>query len=335
MKKSHRYNKFYHIFTKSWYLPQWWNFLLIPLSWVYHIVILLRRALYQWGVFKQHSFPIPIIIVGNITVGGTGKTPLVIYLVEQLRAQGFRPAVISRGYGSKVKGVKAVHLDSSVKEVGDEPLLIKLRTDCPVFVASQREKAIAAILQNTDANVIISDDGLQHYAINRDIEIVVLDGMRRFGNGLLLPAGPLRERIGRLNQVDFVVNNGDERTNEIMMSLAVDKLIHLKTNKSVSLAKFEGKEVRAIAGIGHPKRFFNTLISQGIKVIPHAFPDHHFYRASDLNFGDDLPILMTEKDRIKCMHCVEDNMYYLTVKIDLPDAFIEQVLEKLVRLKVR
>jgi tetraacyldisaccharide 4'-kinase len=339
MKKQKHKNRLYYFLTNSWYSLQWWNFLLLPFSFFYYAIISCRRLCYRLGVFKRHKFSVPnkfsvpIIIVGNITVGGTGKTPLVIYLIEQLRNHGFRPAVISRGYGRKTKYAKEVHVDSSVGEVGDEPLLIKLRTQCPVFVASRREKAIAAILKHTDANIIISDDGLQHYAMDRDIEIVVLDGLRRFGNGFLLPAGPLREPVGRLDQVDFVVNNGDDRVNEIMLSLAVDKLVHLKTGKPVSLQDFEGKQVNAIAGIGHPKRFFNTLISQGIKVIPHSFPDHYFYRASDLNFANDLPMLMTEKDRIKCMHCMTDNMYYLTVKVELSDSFMAQLLEKLVRLK--
>jgi tetraacyldisaccharide 4'-kinase len=333
MKKSKYKRKLHHLFIQSWYTREWWNCLLLPLSLIYYGIISLRRFLYRTRLFKRYSSPIPLIIVGNITVGGTGKTPLVIYLVEQLRAQGLRPAVISRGYGRKTKYAKEVKLDSPVGDVGDEPLLIKLRTQCPVFVATHRAKAITAILKHTDANIIISDDGLQHYGMDRNIEIVVLDGMRRFGNGFLLPAGPLRERVGRLNEVDFVVNNGDDRVNEVMMTLTIGELFHLKTNTTVNLQDFVGKQVHAIAGIGHPKRFFNTLISMGIKVIPHTFPDHYFYRACDLAFDDDLPILMTEKDRVKCMHAISDKMYYLTVSAELPDSFISQVLEKLMRIK--
>lgn len=318
-----------NILLKSWYYRHWWNYLLLPFACIFYIISVFRRCFYSIGIFKQYKIALPVIVVGNITVGGTGKTPLVIYLVEQLKQHGFRPAVISRGYGRRNRHLQFVTADSSVRLVGDEPLVIAQRTQCPVVVCPNRVEAARAVMEKTDANIIISDDGLQHYALARDIEIVVIDGMRRLGNGMLLPAGPLREPASRMSSIDFIINNGDDRKNEIEMNLIVDQCFHLPTRQAVALTDFVGKTVHAVAGIGNPKRFFNTLIAAGIKIIPHDFSDHHFFTEQELNFGDDLLIFMTEKDAVKCTTFFNPKMYCVTVNAHLPDCFMPQLLAKL------
>lgn len=329
MKKTKSSHFLYNFITNSWYHPQWWNYLLFPLSLLFYFSVYIRRFFYKLGILKKHKFDVPIIVVGNITVGGAGKTPLVIHLVEELRKRGYRPAVVSRGYGRTNHHVETVMINSVAQNVGDEPLLIMQRTLCPVFVAKRRELAIKEILTTTDCNLIICDDGLQYHALHRDIEIVVVDGLRRFGSGMLLPSGPLREPMKRLQEVDFTVNNGDIRENEVSMKLIIDNAFYLKTREMVDLKTYVGKTVHAIAGIGHPKRFFNTLIAMGIKVLPHAMPDHHYYSIHDFNFEDELPIFMTEKDMVKCSHFANNKMIYVTVKTEVPDSFIEQIEAKL------
>jgi tetraacyldisaccharide 4'-kinase len=329
MKPSKPKHFIYEFVTNSWYHPQWWNYLLMPISWIFLLLVKLRLFFYRHRFFKTYRFNIPVIVVGNITVGGAGKTPLVIHLVEQLRKRGFRPAVVSRGYGRKKRSVAMVEVNSSAQWVGDEPLLIMQRTLCPVFVANRRELAIQEAIKKTDCNLVICDDGLQYSALHRDVEIVVVDGLRRFGSGMLLPAGPLREPMHRLTEVDFIVNNGDVRENEVSMNLTIQQAFRLKTREAVDLQEYVGKTVHAIAGIGYPKRFFNTLIAMGIKVIPHAMPDHHYYSARDFNFPDDLPIFMTEKDMVKCHAFANDRMIYVTVVTEVPDSFIQQIVDKL------
>lgn len=327
--------RLYHFVQNAWYHRHWWNYFFWPFSIVFFLASRLRRWFYE-VLFRRPDFSIPVIVIGNLTVGGTGKTPLVIYLAEQLQARGFRPAIVSRGYGRQSCLPLKVEDTTGPEEVGDEPLLIYRRTGCPVFVCKKRNLAIKRALEQTSANVIIADDGLQHYAMRRHIEIVVLDGTLRFGNGLLLPAGPLREPISRLKEVDFVVNNGDQRENEVLMTFQVEKTIHCSTGKTVSLETFIGQTVHAVAGIGNPKRFFNTLIAMGIKVISHEFPDHHFYKPSDLQFEKDLPILMTEKDQVKCTQFMTDRMYVVAIRPQLADAsWIEKVVAKLSTWEVK
>ena len=276
--------------------------ILLPLSCLFCFVSKVRASLYRIKFFKAYTAPVPIIVVGNITVGGTGKTPLIIELVNQLQSIGRKPGVISRGYGGIASSwPQLVEKDSTAIQVGDEPKLIHERTACPVSVGPNRQRDIELLLSKHNCDVILSDDGLQHYALQRDIEIVVVDAQRKFGNGFCLPAGPLRERQSRLQQVDLVLLNGGESS-----QLSFDLLptfcepINRPNVKDKALSEFAGKTVHAIAGIGNPPRFFNMLRALDIQVIEHEFADHASIEESDILFNDDLPVLMTEKDAVKC-----------------------------------
>ncbi len=254
---------------------------------------------------RAQAQSVPVIVVGNISVGGTGKTPFVIWLIELLRAQGWRPGVISRGYGGRAPHYPyAVDANSDPAHSGDEPLLIAQRCACPVVVAPQRCAAVELLLKSADVDIIVADDGLQHYALARDLEICIVDGARGLGNGALLPAGPLREPASRLSEVDLVVVNGAGWSAAglapLRMGLQAVAAQNLLDKASRPLGDFAGQRVHAVAGIGHPPRFFDTLRGVGIQVVEHAFSDHHAYTAGDLQFGDGLPVLMTEKDAVKC-----------------------------------
>ncbi|HET6905529.1 MAG TPA: tetraacyldisaccharide 4'-kinase [Rhodanobacteraceae bacterium] len=308
--------------------PRW----TLPVAALYRAVSSLRRALYRRGWKRSERLPVPVVVVGNITVGGAGKTPLVIALVDALRGRGFRPGVVSRGYGGSAQTHMLRDDDPAPRVVGDEPALIKLRTRAPVAIARDRPRA-ARLLLDAGANVVIADDGLQHYALGRDVEICVVDGARRFGNARLLPAGPLREPLSRLKGVDFVVCNGGEpRADEIAMRLRAEDASALREPSSIcALRSFAGGRVHAVAGIGNPARFFTALREHGMDVIEHAFADHHAYTAHDLRFGDDLPVLMTEKDAVKCRGFAQANWWAVPVLAMLPDGFFGQITEKLVR----
>lgn len=285
-----------------WYDKSGVTLLLLPLSWLFCFVATLRRILYGIGIIKVHHLPVPVIIVGNVSVGGTGKTPLVTWLVELLREQGYTPGIVSRGYGGGASNwPQQVRADSDPRMVGDEAVLLSRRTACPMAVGPNRVEAANALLSHTDCDVIVADDGLQHYALGRDIEIVVVDGVRRFGNQHCLPAGPLREPLSRLKTVDLVITNGVAGSHEYHMELVPTRLNNLQSpTRNMTLDNFSGKTVHAVAGIGHPARFFRQLESHGLTVIEHPFPDHHPFTAEDINFPDDLPVLMTEKDAVKC-----------------------------------
>jgi len=287
----------------------------------------IRRALYSAGLLPRMRLPVPVIVVGNITVGGTGKTPLVIALVEGLRARGRKPGVISRGYGGSARGVARVDARSDPRVVGDKARLIFDATGAPVGVGRDRVAAGRALLASGDVDVLVADDGLQHYRLQRDIEICVIDGERRFGNGRLLPAGPLREPVSRLDRVDFRVCNGDEpRSGETAMTLSGETAVALDdVARSRPLRDFAGQRVHAVAGIGNPGRFFAHLRAAGIDVIEHPFADHHAYITGDLDFGDDLPILMTEKDAVKCRPSARSDSWSVPVRARLPAAFAENV----------
>lgn len=323
--------------------PDYWynNKLKVPLSArllsrVYEFVSQSRRRhfrTHQQSVFKS---PVPLIVVGNITAGGTGKTPLVIALAEFLQQQGFIPGIISRGYGGKgATHPQSVTVQSNPQIVGDEPVLIANRTSLPVVVDPKRKRGIEFLLEENPAiNVIISDDGLQHYAMGRDIEIAVIDGDRRFGNEMLLPAGPLREKISRLAEVDFCITNGSaQNSGEFAMALQLHNARSLVTGEVVSLQVFNSSKVHAVAGIGNPQRFFNALQQQGIALIPHAYPDHYQFQKNDLCFTDNLPVLITEKDAVKCTHFKLNNVWVVPVTTVLPESFFKQLLEKLRNIK--
>jgi tetraacyldisaccharide 4'-kinase len=290
------------------------------------------RRLYH-TLLPPQALRAPVIVVGNLTVGGTGKTPLTLWLVERLRVAGRHPGVISRGYGASGKSPAEVTLDSDPAVVGDEPVLIARRGQCPVWVGRRRTEAGRALLAaHPEVDVILSDDGLQHYALARDLEIVVIDGKRGFGNGLLLPAGPLREARSRLASVDaLVVNGGDLRelagARAYAMHLQGSRLYSLtEPTRCVTPDHFTDRAVHAVAAIGHPGRFFETLGRLGITVMPHAFPDHHLFRREDLPDGT---VIMTEKDAVKCAAFGNADMWVLAVDAAVSDGLEQQVLEKL------
>lgn len=305
--------------------------LLWPFSLLFSIAVRMRRQLYQLKLLKSAPVSAPVIVVGNISVGGAGKTPLVAQLVILLRESGYDPGVISRGYGGQSKEwPRHVTLDADPRQVGDEPVLLAKRCGCPVVVGPDRVAAARALLANHNCNVIVSDDGLQHYRLQRDIEIAVVDGWRRLGNGACLPAGPLREPPSRLRTVDFVVGNGAARGGEYLMSLRGDTVVNLADALvSAALSSFQKSTVHAVAGIGDPQRFFDHLRHARLRLIEHPFPDHHLFRAEDLRFPEDFPVLMTEKDAIKCRTFANEDWWYAPVSAHLDPEFEEQLLKKL------
>ncbi len=302
-----------------------------PLSLLFGAVARARRWLYRRGLLKSAEVGVPVIVVGNISVGGTGKTPLVARLVELLREAGYQPGVISRGYGGQsTQWPQQVKPDSDPRQVGDEPVLLARRCRCPVVVGPDRVAAARALFATYDCNVIVSDDGLQHYRLRRDLEIAVVDGFRRLGNAACLPAGPLREPPSRLREVDFVVGNGAARGGEYLMSLRGETAVNLgDPGISSTLAGFRGGTVHAVAGIGDPGRFFEHLRHARLRLIEHPFPDHHVFRPEDLHFREDLPVLMTEKDAVKCRTFATDGCWYVPVGAQLDPEFEEQVLKRL------
>lgn len=311
---------------KSWYKSGSVNLLLWPVSVVFRLLSSMRRTFYRLGIFHRHALSVPVIIVGNISVGGTGKTPLVIWLVNHLRNRGVHAGVISRGYGGSAQHwPQYVRGDSDTAVVGDEPVLIAKRAQCPVAVAPKRILAAKALLKHAKCDVIISDDGLQHYALMRDMEFVVVDGVRRFGNGYCLPAGPLREPRSRLKTVDFVVCNGLPARDEYAMSLTPSGLVNLRDEERVEeLSFFRGKQIHAVAGIGNPSRFFSMLQRLGFDVIEHPFPDHHAFQVEDIRFDDGKPVVMTEKDAVKCRRFASDNYWYIAVEAELSADFVSE-----------
>lgn len=309
--------------------------LLLPLSWLYGLVSNAIRLCYRLGLKRTWRAPVPVVVVGNLTAGGNGKTPVVIWLVEQLQQRGIRVGVVSRGYGGKAASYPLLlNPDTTTAEAGDEPVLIYRRTGVPVAVSPVRADAVRAILDSYDVQIIVTDDGLQHYQLARDIEIVVVDGVRRFGNGWWLPAGPMRERAGRLATVDAViVNGGVPQAGEIPMRLEPGQAVNLRTGERCSVTHLQN--VVAMAGIGHPPRFFATLEACGVhpqKCVPLA--DHQALTQEDvsalLHHGQTL--IMTEKDAVKCRSFAEDNWWYLPVDTHLSGTEPEALLAKLVSL---
>ena len=295
---------------KAWLERRWYAAELAPLA--------LRPLAALYGLIADRiaiskkaqgvRLPVPVVVVGNISVGGTGKTPVTIWLIEQARALGFRPGVISRGYGGRAASYPLrVTASTDPAECGDEPALIARRTGAPVAVAPDRVAAGRLLIEQDDVDLLIADDGLQHYRLMRDLEFCVIDGARGLGNGARLPAGPLREPASRLTSVDAVIVNGPlaaappaHGQPQLAMRLGVERALSLQTGEAMPLSSFKGQQVRAIAGIGNPQRFFAALEAHGLVVIPQPFPDHHRYTRADLAFGDDAPVLMTEKDAVKC-----------------------------------
>ncbi len=313
---------------KFWYRRGAIAWLLWPLSLVFAAGVLIRRLLYVIRIFKSAHPGVPVIVVGNITVGGSGKTPLVIWIAEFLKSKGWSPAIISRGYGARVDAPRAATVASEASEVGDEPIVLARRSGCPVWIGPDRVQ-VADVLRaaQPEVNVLVLDDGLQHYRMRRDIEIAVVD-TRGLGNGFMLPAGPLREPALRLRTVDAVVGHGTAR--DFAMRLEGEEL-HRMTDarERRPLKSFAGQKVHAAAGIGDPNRFFLQLGAAGVKVIPHPFPDHHAFSARDLEFGDELPVLLTEKDAVKLRTVARPNWWVLPVSAKLDPGFGAWLLKKL------
>lgn len=315
--------------------------LLLPFTLLFIILTLLRRFFYRIGFFSSYKVSAPVIIVGNIGIGGNGKTPVVIFLIEQCSKLGLNVGVVSRGYGGEAPYYPYLLNDSStVKEAGDEPILIYKRCDIPVAVGSDRVAA-AKLLIEQGCNIIVADDGLQHYRLDRDIELIVVDGKRKFGNGFLLPAGPLREGKWRLNTVDYVITNESSKTNNkvkqavnhLEMVLCPQFVCNLKTGEKVSLQLFikEHQKINAMAGIGDPERFFTTLRTQKF-IIEHAlgFVDHHHFTKEDVShLSKTIPLLMTEKDAVKCQPFAKEHWWYVPVGAEFSEQKIKPLLAKI------
>jgi tetraacyldisaccharide 4'-kinase len=299
---------------------------LLPLSLLFRGLVALRRVGYRVGLLRSRRFPVPLIVVGNISVGGTGKTPLVIWLAGHLRRQGWRPGIVSRGYGGRARRwPQQVRPDSDTAIVGDEAVMLAARTGCPMCVGPDRPAAVQALLAHTAVDIVIADDGLQHYALGRDLEIAVVDGGRRLGNGFLLPAGPLREPASRLKTVDMVVVNGQGSEGEYAMKLFQPQLRALHGDGRAQLDDFAGRAVHAVAGIGNPQRFFELLARHAIEVRAHAFADHHAFTRADLAFDDGLPVLMTEKDAVKCRRLPCRDCWVVQVEAQPDAAFVHRL----------
>jgi tetraacyldisaccharide 4'-kinase len=318
---------------KHWYRLSWLSLLLLPLAGLFRLVVAARRSAYRIGLLRSHDAGVPVIVVGNITAGGTGKTPLVIWLCALLRRHGRQPGIVSRGYGGDGR-LQAVTPDTDPAMVGEEPVLLALRTACPVWIGRDRAQAARHLLAaNPGCDVIVGDDGLQHYALKRQFEIAVVDGQRRLGNGLPLPSGPLREPASRLREVDAVVVNGD--TTPAMpgahaMALEGASFRRLDGGDGMRDADaFRGEAVHAVAGIGNPERFFAHLRRLGMTVVAHPFPDHHAFTPADIDFGDGRAVILTEKDAIKCRRFGRENHWVLAVGANVAPALAERILENL------
>jgi tetraacyldisaccharide 4'-kinase len=324
--------------TALWYRESAGFSMLAPLGWLYGWVMALRRAAYASGLFKVQRAGKPLIVVGNLTVGGTGKTPLVAWLAQQLGLTGLRVGIVSRGYGRSGTAPEGVHAESSWRDVGDEPMLLASLTGCDVVVARDRF-AGARQLVALGVDVIIADDGLQHLRLARDCEIVVIDGARGFGNGRLLPAGPLREPASRVRNAGIVVVNGTPE--HASLRAGVDGSLQMslfggEAHRVDGLAApeplehFRGRRVHAVAGIGNPQRFFRDLRARGLDLVEHPFPDHHPFTVADLTFGDELPVLMTQKDAVRCREIEDARLWYVPVVARFSEPQAKELLDRVV-----
>ena len=320
-------NAAHRFIQRVWYDGGRWFVALLPLAAIYWVLVALRRSLYRIGVLKTARAAVPVIVIGNITAGGTGKTPTTIWLSREMKARGFCPGIVSRGYGGSKSGASMrVDAESDPAVAGDEPVLIAMRTQCPVVVDADRARAANMLIED-GVDLIIADDGLQHYALGRDYEICVIDGSRVLGNGLLLPAGPMRETLGRIERVDQVLVNGrialDSQAlpagmqNAIEFSLVASEACRLNGSLSRPIDRFADTTVHAVAAIGNPQRFFDLLRGHGLQVIEHAFPDHAPISRGVLDFADDFDILMTEKDAVKLGRELSDRYWYIPVDLEM------------------
>ncbi len=320
---------------RAWYGRQRWLTALRPLSALYSLVVSRRRASYIQDASRVWQSPVPLIVVGNITLGGTGKTPMCIWLLDHLKAQGMRPGLISRGYGASPQSIPWL-LDPGSDDavtVGDEPLLIARRCQVPVVIDPDRPQAARHLLASADVDIIISDDGLQHYRLGRELEILLVDDARGLGNGRCLPEGPLREPASRVESVDFVVRNGavSDSATDYGMRLKPVALVNLLSGERIEPENWQGsRQVSAVAGIGNPERFFIGLEQLSFELERHVFSDHaHYSAASFADCDPHRPLIMTEKDAIKCTGFARPNWWYLCVEATMSDAFVSQLEQRI------
>ena len=330
-------NSLESFFLNNWYGKSRWTLLLFPLAIIFILLSNLRKF---WLIkFKQRTPTTPTIIVGNISVGGTGKTPLLIALVKKLQSENFQPGVISRGYGSQASQYPYLLTENSTAvEAGDEPISVFNQTQCPIAIGPDRMAATSLVRQQ-NAFVVLSDDGLQDYSFGRHLEIAVIDGQRWFGNGWRLPVGPLREAVSRLNKVDMVVVNNPSANppldNFYKMDIKPVHWVNLKTSAILPLSALQNTLFHAVAGIGNPQRFYQTLRGLSLDFTEHDFPDHYAYSENDFAFAGDQTVLMTEKDAVKCKSFAKDNWYYLVVEAQLDERFWNEFLEKVNAIRVQ
>jgi tetraacyldisaccharide 4'-kinase len=301
---------------------------LIPLSFIYWGVIKLRQTAYRLGLLRVHRFRTPVVVVGNLTVGGTGKTPFAIALAEQLKQRGWSPGIVSRGYQGEACDGELVPAGGDPRRFGDEPVLAAQKTGLPVAVARRRAHGVERLLKES-VDVVISDDGLQHHSMGRSAEIAIIDGVEGFGNGFLLPAGPLREPAARVKSVDIRVRRGGEAgPGEYGMDVSLGMVRNLKTGEEASLREFRGESLAAVAGIHRPARFFQLLKVYGLTISEHPFPDHHQFVSEDLPAN--CTVLMTEKDAVKCARFADNRCWAVTQVTKIPEALIDE-LERIIR----
>ena len=314
------------------------HWILLPVSLIFRALVALRRMLYRDRILYSEHLLLPVIVVGNITVGGTGKTPLTLALAQQLSERGWHPLIISRGYKGTARKPMHVKVADNAQQVGDEPLLMALRNICPVWVGKNRGgTAHAALKAHPECDVVLCDDGLQHYRLQRDVEIAVVDAERGFGNGHMLPAGPLREPVSRLKTVDAVVMNGGSFDTNLGANLPGLYEMHLSGDvfynlldptRKATAADFHQLKNHAVAGIGNPQRYFQHLETLGIAFIPHVFPDHYPYSADELAFADCEALLLTEKDAVKCSSFADARFWVLPVHAQIDPALLDHILRK-------
>ncbi|MBX8468147.1 MULTISPECIES: tetraacyldisaccharide 4'-kinase [unclassified Pseudomonas] len=320
----------------AWYQGHPALTLLRPLEWLYRRVVAGKRQRFLDGEGQIYQSPVPVIVVGNITVGGTGKTPMILWLIEHCRRHGLRVGVVSRGYGAKPAQLPwRVEADQTADIAGDEPLLIVQRTGVPLMIDPDRCAAVRALLDSEPLDLILSDDGMQHYRLARDLELVLIDAARGLGNQRCLPAGPLREPAERLQSVDGVLFNGalEDRDGGFAFHLKPSALVNLRSGERRPLDHFPPRQaVHAVAGIGNPQRFFNTLEALDWRPVPHAFADHAEYSVQALSFTPSLPVVMTEKDAVKCRAFAADDWWYLAVDAVPSPAFVAWFDTQLMRL---
>lgn len=315
--------------------------LLFPFSLVFCALVSLRRLAYSQGWLASWRSPVPVVVVGNITAGGAGKTPLVVALAEHLGSRQIRAGIVVRGYGGSGDGVTGVSCTSSAEQVGDEALLLARRTGVPVVAGANRPAAVQRLIRDTSVDVVLSDDGLQHYALQRDIEIAVIDRVTGTGNGFPLPAGPLRESVKRLQEVDMVICSGGDaqkihNDGRFGYQLKIDDFVNVRdSQRTISLSQLRRTPVHAVAAIAYPQKFFNSLRRAGLTILEHEFPDHHPFCAEDLQFDTDCPIVMTEKDMVKCERWAKHNVWYAKVSANVDDAFFARFDNLLGRYSMR